>query len=93
MIWDEHNRRIPRDENVIYIRNSRERGRWETFVKARGEGAITSVAGDDKENIDAANLVLWAINHYGPEDFKHHFPLDTDPDRPTTILYPVRYEL
>lgn len=93
MIFDAKGRRIPLDENTIYVRRSIERARWETFVKARGEGAITSVEGGRDENIEAANLVLWAINRYGPEDFKSHFPLDEIPDRPRQILYPVRDEL
>lgn len=81
-----------RDENTIYIRQRPRAGahkRWETFAKAQGEGFILSVEGGREENIEAAALVLWAINKWGPEAYHDHRPFDMHPERPETFDYPV----
>ena len=81
-----------RSENTIYIRKrpAGPDGKYQTFVKARGEAAITSVEGSREENIEAAALVLWAINEFGPEAYHDEFPLDVHPRRPDPLpAYPV----
>lgn len=88
---------MSRAENTIYIRPSRHpQGEWETFVKTRGEGAMTCVAGGIDENVEAAGLLLWALNRFGPNGYLDQGPLDTHPERPSLAqikrMYPVVYE-
>ena len=86
--------RVARPENTIFVRMCRRHGPYgyECFGKARGEGFIAG-GYTRADAIEAGNLLLWAINKYGPADFKKHAPFDANPDRPTSIIYPVQDEL
>jgi hypothetical protein len=61
---------------------------FEAFIKARGEGAI--VGGVTREDaIRAGSEVLWAIDKWGPNDWKNHGPIDAHPDLPSSFDYPI----
>lgn len=79
-----------KDHQTIYVRPSHQHPdyKWEAFAKTKGEGVI--VGGVTKDDaIQAAGQCLWAIEKFGPADYKNHGPIDALPDMPTEFDYPI----
>lgn len=83
-----------RNDNTVYVRMSRSNAwyRYEALVKALGDGAIVGGVGRD-DAIKAGATVLWAINKWGPDEWKKQGALNEHPECPTSFDYPVVDEL
>ena len=84
-----------RKDNTIYVRKRimdrdsiHTKYKFEAFVKTKKEVAI--VGGVTREGaVFAGNVMLWAINKFGVDDYKKQGPLNDHPDLPKDFNYEV----